>query len=191
MNTRTNNVQNVLTMQKQNLQDPAEEKFQQPPKEAPPSKDAPPAEAGRVVEKKTKEDSLVESNWDQVFTSFDDMDLNDNLLRGIFATGFEKPSTIQQRAIVPVIKGHDTIAQAHSGTGKTATFSIACLQKVDLEVNANQALILSPTRELAHQIFNVLSDLGSYMKIKAHACVGGTAVGESMRKLREGQHIVV
>lgn len=68
---------------------------------------------------------------------------------------FEKPSAIQQRAIVPIIKGRDVIAQAQSGTGKTATFSIGVLQSIDTSSRETQALILSPTRELAVQISKV------------------------------------
>jgi translation initiation factor 4A len=75
-------------------------------------------------------DGLIDSNWDDICENFDDMLLREELLRGIYAYGFEKPSAIQQRAIVPCIKGHDVIAQAQSGTGKTATFSIAILQQV-------------------------------------------------------------
>jgi len=76
-------------------------------------------------------DGVIDSNWDEVCENFDDMNLKEELLRGIYAYGFEKPSAIQQRAIVPCIKGMDVIAQAQSGTGKTATFSIAILQKID------------------------------------------------------------
>ncbi|RUS24736.1 P-loop containing nucleoside triphosphate hydrolase protein, partial [Jimgerdemannia flammicorona] len=83
------------------------------------------------------------------------MNLNNELLRGIYAYGFERPSAIQQRAILPVMKGHDVIAQAQSGTGKTATFSISILQKLDMNINQCQALILAPTRELAQQIQKV------------------------------------
>lgn len=68
---------------------------------------------------------------------------------------FEKPSAIQQRAILPVISGHDVIAQAQSGTGKTATFAISILQRIDLRVKEPQALVLAPTRELAQQIQKV------------------------------------
>lgn len=85
-------------------------------------------------------------------TSFDDMNLDEALLRGIYAYGFEKPSAIQQRAIMPCIRGHDAIAQAQSGTGKTATFSISILQRIDVKSNETQALILAPTRELAQQV---------------------------------------
>lgn len=104
---------------------------------------------------------------------------------------FERPSAIQQRAIVPVIKGHDVIAQAQSGTGKTATFSISILQAIDPEIKGTQALILAPTRELAQQIQKVVVALGDYMNVECHACVGGTNVREDMAKLQEGAQVVV
>jgi len=118
------------------------------------------------------------------------MGLKDSLLRGIYAYEFEKPSAIQQRAIVPVTKGRDVIAQAQSGTGKTATFSIATLQSIDTNNHNTQALILSPTRELAQQISKVISVIGSYMSVQVHACIGGTSVGEDIRKLQQGVHVV-
>jgi len=119
------------------------------------------------------------------------MDLKPELLRGVYAYGFERPSAIQQRAIVPVVKGHDVIAQAQSGTGKTATFSISILQKLDFSIKGTQALILAPTRELAQQIQKVVIALGDYMNVECHACVGGTNVREDMAKLQEGVHVVV
>ena len=70
------------------------------------------------------EDGTVETNYDEVIESFDDMGLKEDLLRGIYSYGFEKPSAIQQRAIKPLMMNRDTIAQAQSGTGKTATFTI-------------------------------------------------------------------
>merc|ERR1712096_441932 len=96
-----------------------------------------------------------------------------------------------QRGILPLLAGHDTIAQAQSGTGKTATFSISTLQLVDLSRKQCQALILAPTRELAQQIQKVCVALGDYMKIIIHACVGGTAVREDIRALQDGVHVVV
>jgi translation initiation factor 4A len=104
---------------------------------------------------------------------------------------FERPSAIQQRAIIPVLKGHDVIAQAQSGTGKTATFSISILQRIDISLKQTQALILAPTRELAQQIQKVVVALGDYMNVECMACVGGTNVREDMAKLQEGVHIVV
>ncbi len=123
--------------------------------------------------------------------SFDDMALSESLLRGIYAYGFEKPSAIQQRGIVPMIAGRDIIAQAQSGTGKTATFSIAILQSINPALNDCQALILVPTRELAHQIQKVVVALGDYVDINVHACVGGTAVREDITLLKKGVQIVV
>jgi hypothetical protein len=90
-----------------------------------------------------------------VITTFDQMSLKEDLLRGIYAYGFERPSAIQQRSIKPMVAGRDVIAQAQSGTGKTATFAIAMLQKVDIQLRETQALVLSPTRELAVQIQKV------------------------------------
>lgn len=101
----------------------------------------------------------LDTNWHEVVESFDDMKLKEELLRGIYAYGFEKPSAIQQRAIMPCIQGRDVIAQAQSGTGKTATFSISILQQIDTNVRECQALILAPTRELAQQIQKVCSNL--------------------------------
>merc|ERR1711988_986515 len=135
-------------------------------------------------------DGLIDSNWDQVCENFDDMNLREELLRGIYAYGFEKPSAIQQRAIVPCVKGHDVIAQAQSGTGKTATFSISILQQIDTKLNSCQALVLAPTRELAQQIQKVVMALGDYMGAQCHACIG-TSVREDMHKLNNGIHIVV
>ena len=88
----------------------------------------------------------------EIIESFDDMDLKDDLLRGIYAYGFEKPSAIQQQAIMPAIKGRDLIAQAQSGTGKTATFAISILQMVDKTRTVTQAVVVAPTRELATQV---------------------------------------
>merc|ERR1712126_515215 len=136
-------------------------------------------------------DGVIDSNWEEICENFDDMNLKEELLRGIYAYGFEKPSAIQQRAIVPCIKGLDVIAQAQSGTGKTATFSIAILEKIDTGLRECQALILAPTRELAQQIQKVVMSLGDYMGAQCHACIGGTSVREDMRKLDVGQHIVV
>jgi len=117
--------------------------------------------------------------------------LRDDLLRGIYAYGFEKPSAIQQRGIMPILAGHDTIAQAQSGTGKTATFSISVLQSINLSQKATQALILAPTRELAQQIQKVVRALGDFLNVSSHACIGGTLVRDDINTLRHGVQIVV
>ncbi|XP_035828038.1 eukaryotic initiation factor 4A-6 [Aplysia californica] len=124
---------------------------------------------------------------------FDDMNLKSDLLRGIYGMGFEFPSPIQQKAIMPAIQGRDVIAQAQSGTGKTATFSISILERLDVELNACQALVLSPTRELAHQTWRVMNCLGDYMGVNIHASIGGSRLSsrEDARRLQAGVHVVV
>ena len=136
-------------------------------------------------------DLLIETDWNQVVESFDDMNLKEELLRGIYGYGFQKPLAIQERAIMPCILGHDVIAQAQSGTGKTATFSVSILQRIDTSIKDCQALILAPTRELATQIQKVVIALGDYMNAQCHACIGGTNVREDVRKLESGTHVVV
>uniref|UniRef100_A0A7S0BWH4 RNA helicase n=2 Tax=Sar TaxID=2698737 RepID=A0A7S0BWH4_9STRA len=133
----------------------------------------------------------IDSNWDEAIETFDGMEIPEELLRGIYAYGFEKPSAIQQRAIKPVMLGRDLIAQAQSGTGKTATFAIGTLAKIDAKLRECQALILAPTRELAQQIQKVVIALGDYMSLEVHACVGGTAVRDDIRTLQAGVHVVV
>jgi len=125
------------------------------------------------------------------FESFDDMGLKDELLRGIYSYGYERPSTIQQKAIVPTISGRDLIGQAQSGTGKTATFTIAVLQRLDFSKLVCQALILAPTRELATQISNVVVALGDHLNVKAYACVGGTRISSDLEALEQGVHVVI
>ncbi|KAG5176385.1 eukaryotic initiation factor 4A [Tribonema minus] len=137
------------------------------------------------------DDEVIETNWDEAVESFDAMELREELLRGIYAYGFEKPSAIQQRAIKPILMGKDVIAQAQSGTGKTATFAISILQKIDVGLQECQALVLAPTRELAQQIVKVVRAIGDYMNIQVHACVGGTAVRDDIRTLQNGVHVVV
>jgi len=163
---------------------------------ASPSKDVSPSISNNQVSNEVKSEVTadgmrIESNWTQVVNSFDDMNLKDNLLRGIYAYGFEKPSAIQQRGIMPILSGHDTIAQAQSGTGKTATFSVAVLQSIDEKLNKTQALILAPTRELAQQIQKVVRALGDFLQVTSHACVGGTLVRDDIKILRDGVQIVV
>jgi len=136
-------------------------------------------------------DADIDSNWDEAIDSFDGMEIPEELLRGIYAYGFEKPSAIQQRAIKPTMLGRDLIAQAQSGTGKTATFAIGTLAKLDPKLRECQSLILAPTRELAQQIQKVVIALGDYMDLQVHACVGGTAVRDDIRTLQGGVHVVV
>ena len=131
------------------------------------------------------------NNEGQVIDNFDNMNLKENLLRGIYSIGFEKPSYIQQRAIIPITKGRDIIAQSQSGTGKTATFTIGSLQLLDETKYETQILIIAPTRELALQIYNVVSDIGEYMNI-THACIiGGTSIRDNNDELSKKPQIII
>lgn len=139
----------------------------------------------------TSVDGTIESNYDEVATTFDQMNLKPEITRGVFGLGFEAPSAIQQRAIMPIVAGRDVLAQAQSGTGKTATFSISALQRIDEKEKKTQALIMAPTRELALQIQRVVVSLALHMDVTVHACIGGKSVGEDIEALKAGAQIVV
>jgi len=132
-----------------------------------------------------------ESNELELVSSFDDFYLDEKILRGIYAHGWENPTPIQQRAIKPMMDGRDTLAQAQSGTGKTGAFSVGALATVNAERNRAQILVLSPTRELANQTFNVFSKVGMYMEgLNIARCVGGTPVRQCISDLRGAQVVI-
>jgi translation initiation factor 4A len=136
-------------------------------------------------------EQIDESKKQRVCNKFENMNLKKSLLRGLFAFGFEKPSNIQALGILPIIKGGDIIAQSQSGTGKTGTFVIATLQKIDESVYGVQTIIISPTRELAQQIADVCINIGQYTSIKCVLCIGGTRIQECRRELERGPVIVI
>jgi superfamily II DNA/RNA helicase len=137
------------------------------------------ASENTIVSECINNDLVFDYNEQTNIQSWDLLDLKPNLLRGIFAHGFEKPSPIQQRAIKPIMDGKDVIAQAQSGTGKTATFTIGALQRVDLSQPNTQVLILSPTRELSTQTAKVVSSVGSFMNgLKIQTLFGGSIIEE-------------
>jgi len=120
-----------------------------------------------------------ENNTNEIY-NWDDLHINDDLLRGIYAYGFEKPSYIQQRAIEPIINGKDIIAQAQSGTGKTATFTIGALAGINLLNNNTQVLVLSPTKELTIQTTLVFSSLGCMMNgLRIQSLYGGSIIEDN------------
>jgi translation initiation factor 4A len=122
---------------------------------------------------------LVFDSTENIIHGWDELEIEPKILRGIFAYGFEKPSPIQQRAIKPVVEGRDVIAQAQSGTGKTATFTIGALQRINTNESKTQVLILSPTRELSTQTSRVISGIGTFMEgLKIQTVFGGSAVEE-------------
>jgi len=124
-------------------------------------------------EEETYNSSYEINNWD-------DLDNDPNILRGIYSYGFERPSPIQKKAIKPIIMGKDIIAQAQSGTGKTAAFGIGALSLVNVQDNFTQVLILSPTKELAKQTANVLQQIGSMMNgLRIQTIYGGSPYEDS------------
>ena len=127
----------------------------------------------------------------KIFESFDDMDLKDTILRGLYSHGFDKPSRIQQVGIVPMKSGRDLVAQAQSGTGKTGTFVTGTLNNIDITIPRVQAIILLPTRELAEQVYEVMMSIGSYMGVKVTLTIGGSSPDEQKREILRGSHILI
>jgi len=129
----------------------------------------------------------------KIFNTWDELELNTDLLRGIFAHGFEKPSPIQSKAIDPLKQGRDIIAQAQSGTGKTAAFTVGALSRVNISENVNQVLIMAPTHELAQQISTVITSLSHMMEgIRIKTIIGGSSIDTDVNEMRENPpHIIV
>lgn len=121
------------------------------------------------------------------FDSWDDesVSLNKKLLRGIYSYGFEKPSPIQKKAVIPMVSKKDVIAQAQSGTGKTGAFTVGTIQLVDHSKKCVQAIIISPTRELSKQTFDVLKSISGLLKTKVKLLIGGTSTEQDIKDLRE------
>ncbi|XP_071912839.1 eukaryotic initiation factor 4A-13-like isoform X2 [Coffea arabica] len=128
---------------------------------------------------------------DEVYDSFESMGLQENLLRGIYAYGVEKPSPVQQRGLVPFCKGLDVIQQAQSGSGKTATLCLGILQQLDYNAVDCQALVLVPSPELARKTERVMHSLGNYLGVKVCACEGCDRVPEDQGNFSHGVHVVV
>jgi len=132
-------------------------------------------------------------NDDQV-ERWNELDLKENLLRGIYSHGFEDPSPIQKKSIKPILTKKDVIAQAQSGTGKTGAFTVSALQSVDEKKKEIQSLILAPTRELASQIFTVLNSIGTFMKddgLVTKLFIGGVSMDNDVKDIQDKPQIVV
>lgn len=139
------------------------------------------------IEEKKEEEVIKEiQQWDELQISID-------LLKGIYAYGFEKPSEIQRKAIVPMLEGRDVIAQAQSGMGKTGTFSIGVLGRIDIKRGKVQAIMMAPTHELAKQTYQVITALGNTMEgLRVKTLIGGTSIQEDADDIRKScPHIIV
>jgi translation initiation factor 4A len=125
--------------------------------------------------------------------SWDDLSLDENILRSIYNYGFERPSEIQKKAIYPIIEGTDLIAQAQSGTGKTGAFVVGSLSRIDLSLVQTQIVILAPTHELVNQIHAVVLNLSTFMTgLVTKTLVGGTSVMDEIQEMKANPpHIVV
>lgn len=134
---------------------------------------------------------MSEETFIHEYNTFDEMKLKDTILRGIYGYGFEVPSAIQSQSIIPVSNGSDVIAQAQSGTGKTAAFITGILQRLDESLHHCQAMILSPTRELTTQTYRVLTSLSNYMDIHCHMSIGGHSINEDQRIIKKGVQVIV
>lgn len=139
--------------------------------------------------------SVIDNYTPKEFDKWEDLEnvISENLMRGIYAYGFDSPSLIQRKALLTIFDKKDIIAQAQSGTGKTGVFTIGVLQKVNTEINKTQAMILAPTRELAKQIYDVITSIGALIKnIRFHLLIGGTSTDEDSHQLKTIMpHIIV
>ncbi|SNR32059.1 ATP-dependent RNA helicase DeaD [Lutibacter agarilyticus] len=126
-------------------------------------------------------------------TTFKDLGLNENIIKALTDLGYENPTEIQEKAIPQVIASKEDLkAFAQTGTGKTAAFSLPILEQIDINSNNTQAIILSPTRELALQIAKNIEDFAKHFKgFRVAAVYGGANIEEQIRKLKKGAHIVV
>ncbi|MEO8934362.1 MAG: DEAD/DEAH box helicase, partial [Xanthomarina sp.] len=125
--------------------------------------------------------------------TFQELGLNDDLLRAITDMGFESPSDVQAKAI-PILLEEDTdlVALAQTGTGKTAAFGFPMLQKINIDSRTTQGLILSPTRELCLQIANEMKQYGKYCKgLNVVAIYGGSSISDQAREVKRGAQIIV
>jgi superfamily II DNA/RNA helicase len=123
--------------------------------------------------------------------SFEELGIKDEILRGIFSYGYEKPSDIQEKSIPLFNTGKDLIAQAQSGTGKTGSFCVGVLNNIDISLSSVQSIILCPTHELVHQCNGVITNINTYYKSKIITLVGKIPVHESITQLRTNPHVVI
>lgn len=123
---------------------------------------------------------------------FENLGLNEPILKAVTDLGFEKPSEVQQQTI-PVLLSEDTdiVSLAQTGTGKTAAFGFPLLQRIDIDNRATQGLILAPTRELCLQITNEMKLYSKYLPIHIVAIYGGASIEEQARSVRKGAQIIV
>lgn len=122
---------------------------------------------------------------------FRDLGLSKPVLRSIEEMGFEAPTPVQERAIPCLLQGRDVVAQALTGTGKTAAFGIPLVERIDVKRVVPQAVVLAPTRELAVQVSEQLSAIGRDRRLLLVPIYGGQPIERQLRALRRGVHAIV
>ncbi|HRW08841.1 MAG TPA: DEAD/DEAH box helicase [Caldilineaceae bacterium] len=124
-------------------------------------------------------------------TAFSNLNLRPELVQAVAALGYEEPTPIQEMVIPVLLGGQDVIGQAQTGTGKTAAFALPILNALSPEVEGVQSLILAPTRELAQQVAQAITDYARNLEVTVLAVYGGQAYERQIRMLRRGVDIVV
>jgi len=122
---------------------------------------------------------------------FRELRLSEPVLRSIDDMGFEEPTPIQVRTIPALLQGRDVVAQALTGTGKTAAFGIPLVERVDIERLVPQAIVLAPTRELTVQVAEQLNGIGRHRGLLLVPIYGGQPIERQLRALRHGVHAIV
>ncbi len=122
--------------------------------------------------------------------NFDSLNLNENLLKGVYLHGFTQPSKIQIKGISSINTGKDCILQSQSGTGKTATYLLGVMNRLEPTETGCQGIIITPTRELADQVYEVASNLAKYTNYKIVKCIGGTDVNQNRNELKTSSIVI-
>ena len=137
--------------------------------------------------------NLERSEFETINKTWDDLNLKTEVLRGVYSYGFEHPSPIQRKAIGPIMKGRDIIAQAQSGTGKTGAFSISAQNIINTDKKYTQVIILGPTRELARQIYEFNASIGKHLRdLRIKLLIGGIDSEIDIEEMKNNvPHIVI
>ena len=122
-------------------------------------------------------------------SNFDNLNLNENLLKGVYLYGFTQPSPIQIKGITSINTGKDCLLQSQSGTGKTATYLLGVMNRL-AEEKSCQGIVITPTRELTSQVYDVAMNLAKYTKYNVVKCIGGTNIGQSKNELRTATLVI-
>ena len=122
---------------------------------------------------------------------FNELNLSEDIIKALNNLGYKNPSEVQEASIPKLLKGEDIIVKSQTGSGKTASFGIPVCEKINIEEKKVQCLVLTPTRELAIQVKDELSNIGRIKKVRCAAIFGKQPFNEQIRELKQRVHIVV